>query len=117
RNRPLSPGNTTRDERTAVILLSPGEPHHYEVKNASRRLALADDPQDVPPVLLRPFYLRDLKSKYAAIGRSPYRDYHIELAQKVQSRLDATHHVYAAFYSDHPTLADTIREAANGGER
>ncbi len=117
RNKPLSSGNAASDGRTAVILLSPGEPPQYEVKNASRRLALADDPQDVPPVLLRPFYLRDLKSKYAAIGDSPYRDYHVKLAEKVQSRLDASHHVYTAFYSDHPNLADAIREAADIGEK
>lgn len=117
RNGPLSTDNPDRRDRTAVILLAPGEPPEYEVKNASRRLALADDPQDVPPVLLRPFYLRDLRSKYAAIGSSPYREYHIELAQKVQSRLDATHHVYTAFYSDYPTLADTITEAVGAGER
>ncbi len=106
-----------RNENTAVILLAPGEPPQYDVKSASKRLAFADDPQDVPPVLLRPFLLRDLRSKYAAIGRSPYKDYHMKLAQKVQSRLDNTHRVYPAFYSDEPTLAEAVAEAVAGGTR
>src|SRR5207253_2721164 len=51
RNKAISADNSGRDWRNAVILLAPGEPPEYEVKNASRRLALADDPQDAPPVL------------------------------------------------------------------
>lgn len=116
KSKPLSSGNPV-NKRVAVILLAPGEPPEYDVKSASRRLALADDPQDVPPVLLRPFYLRDLRGKYTTIGGSPYREYHIELAKKVQSRLDASHSVYAAFYSDNPSLADTIRQAFSAGEK
>ncbi len=105
-------------ERTAVICLAPGEPPDYQVRNAAKRLELADDPSDVPPLLLRPFYMRDLKSKYAAIGRSPYKESHLELAQKVQSRLDSsTHRVYPAFYSDYPTFAETINQVVEHGLR
>ena len=104
-----------RGDRTAVIHLAPGEPPEYGVQSGSRRLALADDQEDVPPMLLRPFYLRDLRSKYAAVGSSPYRDYHLELAQKVQMRLDSNHTVYAAFYSDQPGLAATISRAIGEG--
>ena len=100
---------------TAVIQLAPGEPPEYGVESASRRLALADDPQDVPPVLLRPFYLRDLRNKYARIGSSPYREYHSELARKVQSRLDSSHKVYQAFYSDSPEQARVTAQAIEEG--
>jgi protoheme ferro-lyase len=109
RDAPADNGQTT------VILLAPGEPTEYEVTSAARRLALADDAQDVPPVLLRPFYLRDLRSKYTDVGRSPYREYHMELARKVQSRLDATHRVHMAFYSDEPTLAGVLADALGEG--
>ncbi len=62
-----------QSDRTAVILLAPGESPEYETRSAARRLELADDPHDVPPLLLRPFYMRDIKTKYTATGRSPYR--------------------------------------------
>ena len=104
-------------ERTDVILLAPGEPPEYDTRHAARRLELADDPQDVPPLLLRPFYMRDIKAKYAAIGRSPYRESHIELAQKVQSRLDPNHRVSVAFYSDEPSLAEATAGALQAGAR
>jgi protoheme ferro-lyase len=107
----------SRIDSTVVIQLAPGEPPDYGVESASRRLALADDPQDVPPVLLRPFYLRDLRSKYARIERSPYREYHNELARKVQSRLDSSHQVYAAFYSDQPSFASVLSDAIESGAR
>ena len=61
-------------ERTDVILLAPGEPPEYNTRHAARRLELADDAVDVPPLLLRPFYMRDIKSKYQSIGPSPYRE-------------------------------------------
>jgi protoheme ferro-lyase len=100
---------------TAVIALAPGEPPEYGVESASRRLALADDPQDAPPVLLRPFYLRDLRSKYAHVGPSPYRESYNELVRKVQSRLDSSHRVYVAYYSDKPGLAETAAGAIEEG--
>ncbi len=113
-NLPVA-GNGT--ERTDVILLAPGEPPEYNTRHAARRLELADDQQDVPPLLLRPFYMRDIKSKYQSIGVSPYRESHIELARKVQSRLDQTHHVSVAFYSDQPSLAAAFVEGLQGGSR
>jgi hypothetical protein len=104
-------------ERPHVILLASGEPPEYSTYHAARRLELADDPQDVPPLLLRPFYMRDIKTKYEVIGRSPYRESHIELSRKVQSRLEGTHLVSTAFYSDQPSLAEAIAEAVQRGAR
>ncbi len=104
-------------DQTAVILLAPGESPEYETRSAARRLELADDPHDMPPLLLRPFYMRDIKTKYAALGRSPYRDSHIELARKVQSRLDTSYSVTAAFYSDQPALAESLTQAIDSGAR
>jgi protoheme ferro-lyase len=106
-----------RTDRSSVILLAPGEPPQYETRSAARRLELADDPNDVPPLLLRPFYMRDIKTKYSAIGSSPYRDSHIELARKVQSRLDASYTVTPAFYSDRPVLAEAVAQAIEDGAR
>ncbi|MGA7733134.1 MAG: hypothetical protein WCD37_17890 [Chloroflexia bacterium] len=112
-----APPESDVTERTQVILLAPGEPPEYNTRHAARRLELADDPQDVPPLLLRPFYMRDIKAKYEAIRSSPYRESHIELARKVQSRLDATHRVTVAFYSDAPSLAESATEALQAGAR
>ncbi len=109
-NRPHS-----QEGHTAVILLATGEPPEYDVRNAAERLEFADDAADVPGALLRPFYMRDLKGKYAAIGRSPAKEYYTQLAQKVQSRLDATHRVYSAYYSDEPRLADSMARAIEEG--
>jgi hypothetical protein len=106
-----------RTARTAVILLAPGEPPDYETWSAARRLEFADDPQDVPPLLLRPFYMRDIRTKYSVIKRSPYRDFHTELAQKVQSRLDNSYSVTAAFYADRPLLAESVARAIEVGAR
>lgn len=104
-------------ERTEVILLAPGEPTEYNTRHAARRLEMADDPVDRPPLLLRPFYMRDIKGKYNSIGPSPYRESHIELANKVQSRLDSTHRVKVAFYSDEPSLAAATADALQGGAK
>jgi hypothetical protein len=104
-------------ERTEVILLAPGEPAEYNTRHAARRLEMADDAQDRPPLLLRPFYMRDIRGKYKAIGLSPYRESHIELANKVQSRLDSNHHVSVAFYSDEPSLATVTADALQSGAR
>jgi hypothetical protein len=106
-----------RTARTAVILLAPGEPSEYETSSAARRLEFAEDPQDVPPLLLRPFYMRDIRTKYDVIKRSPYRDFHIELAQKVQSRLDNSYSVAPAFYADKPLLAESVAQAIEEGAR
>ncbi len=107
-----SPAQT---DYTAVVCLAPGEPPEYEVRSAAERLELADDAADVPGALLRPFYMRDLKGKYAAIGGSPYKDYYTQLVQKVQSRLNSTHRVYPAFYSDEPGLAKAVAACIGGG--
>lgn len=112
---PLEQGSG--NAQTAVILLMQGEPPEYSVWSAARRLELADDPKDVPPILLRPFYMRDLKTKYAAIGPSPYRQYQEQLCDEVQARLDTGYKVYTAFYSDHPTLAEVASEAVEAGVR
>ncbi len=105
-----------RSGRMAVICLAPGEPPEYEARSAARRLELADDAEDVPPLLLRPFYMRDLRVKYEAIGRSPCKGYHVELAEQVQARLDSSRYVvYPAFYSDHPTLPEAIVQSIQEG--
>lgn len=106
-----------RSESVAVILLMPGEPPNYSVWSAARRLELADNPKDVPPILLRPFYMRDLKTKYQAIGTSQYREYQQQLCEEMQARLDPGYRVYLAFYSDHPTLAETAAQAVEAGAR
>ena len=99
----------------AVICLAPGEPSEYMVRSAAERLELADDAADMPGALLRPFYMRDLKGKYAAIGGSPYKDYYNQLIAKVQSRLEQTHRLYPAFYSDKPRLAEAVAGCINEG--
>ena len=104
-------------DRIDVVLLAPGEPPEYNTRHAARRLELADDAIDVPPLLLRPFYMRDIKSKYQAIGTSPYRDSHIELANKVQSRVGNAHRVSVAFYSDEPELAGKLSTLIKEGAR
>jgi hypothetical protein len=104
-------------DRIDVVLLAPGEPPEYNTRHAARRLELADDAVDVPPLLLRPFYMRDIKSKYQAIGPSPYRDSHIELARKVQSRIGNAHKVTLAFYSDEPELAVKLNALIKEGAR
>jgi len=114
RHTPVQKGN---GGHTVVVCLAPGEPPSYGVESASRRFALAEDAADVPPILLRPFYLRDLRAKYASLGSSPYRNYYIELARKVQSRLDSTHKVYPAFYNDIPTLPQVVTQAIEDGAR
>lgn len=106
-----------RAERTAVVLLMPGEPPEYSVWSAARRLELADDPRDVPPILLRPFYMRDLKHKYAQLGSSPYRKHQRQLAEEIQARLESGYPVYEAYYSDHPTLAEAAARAVEEGAR
>lgn len=104
-------------DRVSVVLLAAGEPPEYETRSAARRIELADDPHDVPPLLLRPFYMRDVRTKYSTIGISPYRESHIELARKVQSRLDSGYQVTPAFYSDKPNLPQTITASIEEGIR
>ncbi|HEX8599484.1 MAG TPA: hypothetical protein VF952_13330, partial [Chloroflexia bacterium] len=111
------PNNQARAERTAVILFMPGEPPEYSVWSAARRLELADDPRDVPPILLRPFYMRDLKHKYASIGSSPYRQHQHKLAEEIRGRLESGYRVYEAYYSDQPTLAEAMLAAVEEGAR
>jgi protoheme ferro-lyase len=61
--------------------------------------------------------MRDLKGKYESIGRSPSRDYYLQLTDKVQSRLDGRHRIYSAFYSDQPTYKEAVRQAIEEGAR
>lgn len=117
KNKHTLEGRDVHNSYTAVIQLAPGEPPEYKVTSAARRLELADDPKDAPPILLRPFYMRDLKGKYTAIGSSPYRDYYLQLAGKVQSRLDNSHRVQAAFYTDEPTLVQAVAHSIEEGAR
>ena len=105
------------DRWTAVICLAPGEPPDYDLRSAARRLELADNTEDVPSILLRPFYMRDIKSKFASIGRSPYRNQMAELARKVQTRLPTDLRVSLAYYSDSPSLADTVTRVIEEGTR
>lgn len=111
------PDSNARPERTAVVLFMPGEPPEYSVWSAARRLELADDPKDVPPILLRPFYMRDLKHKYASIGSSPYRQHQHNLAEEIRGRLESGYRVYEAYYSDLPTLAEAVVTAIGEGAR
>jgi protoheme ferro-lyase len=104
-------------DRTAVILLMPGEPPDYTVWSAAQRLELADDPKDVPPILLRPFYMRDLKQKYASIGGSPYRQHQQALVKEIRARLESGYRVYEAFYTDRPTLREAALTALEEGAR
>ena len=105
------------DRWTAVICLASGEPPDYDLRSTARRLELADNTEDVPSILLRPFYMRDIKSKFASIGRSPYRDQMAELARKVQARLPTDQRVSLAYYSDTPSLADTVTRVIEEGTR
>ena len=115
KREPTVPGGSGR--WTAVICLAPGEPPEYDMRSAASRLELADNTEDVPPILVRPFYMRDIKGKFAAIGRSPYRDHMAELARKVQARLPTDQRVSLAYYSDSPGLADTITRVIEEGTR
>lgn len=111
------PEGRSRSERAAVILLMPGEPPRYSVWSAARRFELADDPQDVPPILLRPFYMRDLKYKYSSVGISPYRNHQHQLVNQIRGRLEAGYRIYEAYYSDHPTLGEATATAIEEGAR
>jgi protoheme ferro-lyase len=117
RKKPAEQPPGLEQDRTAVVLYAPGEPPEYNPRSAARRLELADDPHDVPPLLLRPFYMRDIRAKYAQIKRSPFRDSHIELAHKVQSRLNSHFVVTPAFYSDAPSLGEVVSRAVEEGYR
>jgi sirohydrochlorin ferrochelatase len=117
RKRPALQPSGLEQNRAAVILYAPGETPEYDTRSAARRLELADDPHDVPPLLLRPFYMRDIRTKYSLAGQSPFRESHIELAGKVQSRLSSHFVVTPAFYSDTPSLADVLSRAVEDGYR
>jgi hypothetical protein len=117
RRKPPQQPPGLENDRTAVIMYAPGEPAEYGTRSAARRLELADDPHDVPPLLLRPFYMRDIRNKYSLIGRSPFRDSHIELAGKVQTRLGSHFAVMPAFYSDTPSFAEVAAQAVEDGYR
>jgi protoheme ferro-lyase len=107
----------TRGRDTAVICLAPGEPAEYETRSAAAHLEIAEEAEGVSPTLLRPFQMRRQRAKYASVGRSPYRDYHIDLSNKVQARLEGSYHVYPAFYSDHPSFGEAARQAVEDGAR
>jgi protoheme ferro-lyase len=113
---PIAPSEA-RDRKTAVICLARGEPPEYDTESAAAQIELAggEGAGEVPPVLLRPFHMRRLKGKYASIGRSPYREYMVELAHKVQARLEGSYRVYPAFSADHPSLAEAVRQAVEDG--
>ena len=104
-------------DRIAVLYFVPAELEHYDARVMARGFETLDYPQVLPPPLLRPLYLLDLKRKYAAVGPSPYRATHFKLAQKVQDRLGKRYKVYIAFYSDHPTLDEAAIEALRNGAR
>ncbi|HUS17994.1 MAG TPA: ferrochelatase [Chloroflexia bacterium] len=103
--------------KTAVLYFVAAEPEHYDSRVAARGFDTVDYSQALPPPLLRPLYLLDLKRKYDAVGTSPYRGMHFKLAQKVQDRLGKRYKVSIAFYNDHPTLEEAATEALRDGAR
>lgn len=113
---PIAPSEA-QGRKTAVICLARGEPPEYDTGSAAAQIELAggEGAGEVPPVLLRPFHMRRLKGKYASIGRSPYREYMVELSDKVQARLEGSYRVYPAFSADHPNLAEAVRQAVEDG--
>ncbi len=117
---PLAEAQTAQRDgpgKTAVIYFAPGEAAQYDGRIAARGFDTVDYPQGLPPTLLRPLYLNDLKRKYEAIGTSPHRAIHLKLAQKVQDRLGKRYKVYIAFYNDHPSLTEVAAEAVRDGSR
>jgi protoheme ferro-lyase len=103
--------------KIAVIYFAPGEAAQYDGRIAARGFDTIDYPEALPPTLLRPLYLNDLKRKYEAIVTSPHRAIHLQLAKKVQDRLGKRYKVYIAFYNDQPRLTEVAAEAVRDGSR
>jgi len=108
---------STGPGKTAVLYYVAAESEQYDARVAARAFETIDYPQALPPTLLRPLYLLDLKRKYDVIQPSPARALHFRLAQKVQDRLGKRFKVYIAFYNADPTLADAAAEAVRDGAR
>jgi protoheme ferro-lyase len=105
---------------TAVIHFTHGEPETYDPIGWINQFNEFDE-QRIPfvPLVARPFFVNELRSKYLEVGRSDHRRMHVQmlksLEQAYRAEGDDTTRFYLSFLDDDPRPDAAVIQALNDG--
>ncbi len=114
----LNSSASSNPPRTAIIYYANCEPDSYSSLPYNYTYEhLHAHGLAAPPILVRPFTMRQARQRYAKLGQSPQRRIHTRIAQKLSDKLGKRYRVYIAFSDNHPFLDEMAAGAVLDGAR
>lgn len=108
------------DGHTAVIYLTHGEPPVYDPISWVNQMNEFDE-QGIQfiPFMARPFFFKNLRDNYLAVGKSDHRVKHIAMLQSLEQAYrdagDTDTRFYLSFLDDNPRAGAAVIRALNEG--
>jgi sirohydrochlorin ferrochelatase len=105
---------------TAVIYFTHGEPETYDPIGWINQFKEFDE-QNIPfvPVLIRPYFLFQLRKSYLTVGKSDHRTMHTQMLKSLEKEFraegDTTTRFYLSFLDDDPRPDAAVIQALNEG--
>jgi protoheme ferro-lyase len=105
---------------TAVVCFTHGEPETYDPIGWINQFKEFDE-QGIPfvPLVVRPFFLQQLRRKYLQVGKSDHRKMHSQMLKSLEEAYraegDTTVKFYLSFLDDSPRPDAAVIEALNEG--
>lgn len=105
---------------TAVIYFTHGEPETYDPIGWINQFKEFDE-QGIPfvPLLIRPFFIYQLRDAYLKVGSSHHRQMHKQMVKSLEEAFrqegDATTQFYLSFLDDDPRPDAAVIQALNDG--
>jgi protoheme ferro-lyase len=122
--RPVPELNRQKGDRglghTAVVYFTHGEPETYDPIGWINQFNEFDE-QKIPfvPLLVRPFFIYNLRKSYLRVGRSEHRRTHNRMIKAVEREFreagDLTTRFYLSFLDDNPRPDAAVIQALNDG--
>jgi len=105
---------------TAVVYFTHGEPETYDPIGWINQFKEFDE-QGIPfvPLVARPFFLQQLRSKYLEVGKSDHKQMHAQMMKSLEEAYriegDTTTRFYLSFLDDDPRPDAAVIQALNEG--
>lgn len=105
---------------TAVVYFTHGEPETYDPIGWINQFREFDE-QGIPfvPLLVRPFFVYNLRRKYLTVGRSNHRQTHLRMVRRLEEAYraqgDTTTRFYLSFLDDAPRPDAAVVQALDDG--
>jgi protoheme ferro-lyase len=105
---------------TAVVYFTHGEPETYDPIGWINQFNEFDE-QGIPfvPLVARPLFVHQLRSKYLEVGRSDHRRMHAQMVDRLEEAFrtegDRTTRFYYSFLDDNPRPDAAVIQALNEG--